>query len=332
MKAKTRSTSKHRTAPRTKGKQNKKNAIVLTVLSVGAAGVLGFLCWQYIAKRKKAKNSDLDTLLTTRSNNAASNPSSFTFTPSYIDTPATTDSSTYTAATPTASAKKTVNTSGFPLKKGSKGENVKSLQKALIAKYGAAILPKYGADGDFGSETTAALKKAGLPATIDESTYYTLVQVVNQSIDAAAIAKKLLAGAGNQDFGTTISNLKKMNTPEDYRQVSNIFSQYFLGTVRKTLVNGMLDAFPNGDQHQQIQNELLRMGLKYDGSKWSLSGFDGKAIVTLEATSVWINATESVQVPASTVLGAEVTRRLDYTLFENNDRHFLVASKSVRYL
>lgn len=329
---KTRSSSKRRIAPRPKGnKQKKKNAIVLTVLSVGAAGVLGFLCWQYIAKRKKAKNNDLDALLANRSSNMANNPSSFTFTPSYIETPTTADSSSYTTVNPASTTKKTV-TSGFPLKKGSKGENVRSLQKALISKYGVSILPKYGADGDFGSETTAALKKAGLPATIDESTYYTLVQGANQNIDATAIAKKLLEGAGTRNFGTAISSLKKMNTPEDYRQVSNIFSQYFLGTVRKTLVNGMLDAFPSGDQHQQIQNELLRMGLKYNGNKWSLSGFDGKTIVTLEATSVWINATESVQVPASTVLGTEITKRLDYTLFENNDKHFLVASKSVRYL
>jgi hypothetical protein len=330
MKAKTRSS--HRKAPRTKGKkQLKKNAIMLTVLSAGAAGVLGFLCWQYIARRKKAKNNDLDAMLTNRSTNAASNPSSFTLTPSYVDIPVTTDS-TYTPVKPPSTARTTVSNSGFPLKKGSKGDNVRSLQKALIAKYGASILPKYGADGDFGSETVAALKKAGLPASMDESTYYTLVQGSNQAIDAAAVARKLLEGAGNGDFNTAISNLKKMNTTEDYRQVSAIFSQYFLGTVRKTLVNGMLDAFPNTDQHQQIQNELLRMGLKYNGTKWSLSGLDGRSIVTVENTSVWINATESVQVPASTVLGAEITKRLDYTLFENNDKHFLVASKSVRYL
>ena len=43
------------------------------------------------------------------------------------------------------------------LKKGSEGEDVKQLQNNLI-KLGYS-LPKYGADGDFGSETVTALKK-----------------------------------------------------------------------------------------------------------------------------------------------------------------------------
>jgi hypothetical protein len=31
--------------------------------------------------------------------------------------------------------------------------------QSLIAKYGKSILPKYGADGDFGTEAANALKK-----------------------------------------------------------------------------------------------------------------------------------------------------------------------------
>ena len=42
----------------------------------------------------------------------------------------------------------------FPLKKGSKGPLVKRLQQAI----GVDKLPKYKDDGDFGSETLAALK------------------------------------------------------------------------------------------------------------------------------------------------------------------------------
>ena len=45
----------------------------------------------------------------------------------------------------------------FPLKKGSYGNNVRRLQTAL-KKINPAALPKYGVDGDFGSETEAALK------------------------------------------------------------------------------------------------------------------------------------------------------------------------------
>lgn len=46
----------------------------------------------------------------------------------------------------------------FPLQKGSTGPCVKQLQLALIGKYGASILPKYGADSSWGTETDGAVK------------------------------------------------------------------------------------------------------------------------------------------------------------------------------
>lgn len=129
-----------------------------------------------------------------------------------------------------------------------------------------------------------------------------------------------------------MTNLKKLGSNDDYSKVSAAFSQYRINAVRKTLVTGLLDAFTNEDQKQQIRYEFLRMGLKFDGSKWSLAGFDGKPVVTIEPTSVWINATQSVSVPSQMVLGAEVSRKLDYTLFENNNKYFLVATRSIKYL
>ena len=45
----------------------------------------------------------------------------------------------------------------MPLSKGSEGDRVKAMQQLLL-KWNARCLPKYGADGDFGSETQAALK------------------------------------------------------------------------------------------------------------------------------------------------------------------------------
>ena len=46
----------------------------------------------------------------------------------------------------------------FPLKKGSKSECVRELQQAIINRYGITILPKYGADGNWGSETDGAVQ------------------------------------------------------------------------------------------------------------------------------------------------------------------------------
>ena len=46
----------------------------------------------------------------------------------------------------------------FPIKKGSKGDKVKEIQQILVS-IDANALPKYGIDGDFGSETESALFK-----------------------------------------------------------------------------------------------------------------------------------------------------------------------------
>jgi peptidoglycan hydrolase-like protein with peptidoglycan-binding domain len=46
----------------------------------------------------------------------------------------------------------------FPIKKGSKGDKVKEIQQILVG-IDANALPKYGIDGDFGSETESALFK-----------------------------------------------------------------------------------------------------------------------------------------------------------------------------
>jgi hypothetical protein len=45
----------------------------------------------------------------------------------------------------------------FPIKKGKKGGDVQKLQ-LLLLQYDKNLLPKFGADGDFGSETASALK------------------------------------------------------------------------------------------------------------------------------------------------------------------------------
>ena len=320
-----------RKTPSTKKKA--KSKIILTSLAVGAVGILGYLAWQFYSKRKASRgsgsgNADFMTVLPTSSAAAIY--------PSTSSMPAASASSSVPLPKPAAqstTAKKATNAvSSFPLKKGSKNELVKSLQLALIAKYGASILPKYGADGDFGSETVAALTKAGLPTTIDETTYYVIIQGSSSIVVKSALATKFYTAAGSGDFNTVLGLLKQMKTKDDYRQVSEAFVQMRLRGVRQTLVNGLLSSFTNENQKQQIRYEFIRMGLKYNGSQWSLDGFDGRPIVTVEATNVWINATENVGVQASVVLGAEVSRKLDYTLFENNGRYFLVATKSIKYL
>jgi hypothetical protein len=74
------------------------------------------------------------------------------------------------------------------------------------------------------------------------------------------------------------------------------------------------------------------MGLQYDGSRWSLSGIGGNPIITVQPTTVWVNAKQGVEVPARTVLGNEVSRKLGYALFENKGKYFLVHTNTIKYL
>ena len=300
------------------GNKEQKKKIIVASLAVGAAGILGYFGWQYLKKKKEAKgNAELDESMkpaTTTANYeipvTVPKPKAITK-PSYASTP-------------------TLPKSDFPLKKGSKGENVRLLQEALIAKHGKTILPKYGADGDFGTETLNALKKVGLPTTINESTFNVLTQ--GSKVDKSNLGKDLYNAAIAKDFNKVLSLLKTMNSTEDYSTANAVFKTYRIGGVRQTIVNGLLNVFTKPDQKEKIKLEFLRMGLQFDGSKWSLSGFDGRPIVTKESTTVWVNPTEGVNVPARMVLGSEVSKRLGYTLFENKGKYFLVNTKSVQYL
>lgn len=295
-------------------KKQQKKKIIMASLVVGAAGILGYFGWQYLKKKKVAKNGDVTDVLKTINTN---------FNPKPVYT------------NPKTITKKIVSQviedkNSFPLKKGSKGENVRQLQQALIVKYGKSILPKYGADGDFGSETANALKKAGLPQTISQSSFNVLTQ--GSKVDASALGKDLYNAASTKNYTNAISLLKKLQTTEDYSAANTSFKENRINGVRQTIVNGLLNVFSSETQKQAIKFEFLRMGLQFDGNKWSLSGFDGLPIITKEATTVWINASQGVKVPSRMVLGNEVSKRLDYILFENNGKYFLVNTKSVNYL
>jgi len=314
-------------------KKQKKKRIVITTLAVGAAGILGYFGWQYYKKKKAKNNDDPDVSFKKKE---VEDPK-----PVLIDTPVY-----HPVIKPKIKPKPKqqpiydnpylevppLNKDEFPLKRGSKGEKVRALQEALIAKYGKQILPRYGADGDFGSEMAAALKKLKFPATIGQSTYNVLMQGQKAKSDNSnnSLAEQFIAAATKKDFNLTIQLLKRLKSKDDYKEVSTEFKNYRIGGgVRQTLVNALLNTFSKDDQKQAIRFEFLRIGLQFDGKKWSLDGFDGVSIVTIEPTTIWVNAKQAIKVPAKMVLGNEVTKRLDYTLFENNGKHFLVQTKSV---
>lgn len=285
--------------------KNNKKKIILIGLGTAAAGVLTFFGWQYFSKRNNNVTEDNLTL---------PSPEEKDFT-SHTSLPVRNDD--------------------FPLKRGSRGQRVKAMQEALITKYGKNILPKFGSDGDFGSEMVAALKKAGLPETIDESAYNAITKPTksnNTVVDPSLIAKVLYKAATEKNLTQILSALKLIRNRENYSAVSKEFQQYRMDGVRKTLVNGMLDSFSNEGQKQQIRLEFSKMGLKYDGETWSLSGIGGMTLITRKNATVWRTPFENAEVPAKTILGTEIGELNGFTAFENNGERFLVHTKNIETL
>jgi hypothetical protein len=312
-----------KTALKTAGSKAKKKKLIATGLAVGTAGIIGFFGWQ-IWKNKKQQsrtNADIDAVLK-QSNGVISTP--------VINQPQAEIKPKIAKPVYTYNNSNTTGTTDFPLKKGSKGALVKTLQQALIARYGKSTLPRFGADGDFGSETINALKKLGYAASIDESTFNVITAVTK--INPASVGKELYTATSAKNYSAALDSLKKLKSTEEYSKANEVFKLTRINGVHKTIVNGLLDTFTTGSQKDAIKQEFLRMGLQYDGNKWALSGLDGLSLVTIEPTTVWVNAKESVNVPARMVLGSEISRRLDYTLFENKGKYFLVNTKSVNYL
>ncbi len=312
-------------------KQHQKK-IILTSIAVGAAGVLGYFGWKFYQKKKGSNptggnayssSSDLDSFVKTAL------PAAMDTLPVSPSTPVSSARST-PKPSPAPAAALPSDDADFPLRRGSKGAKVRLLQKALIAKYGKSLLPKHGADGGFGAETAAALKKVGLPGSVDESTFNVLIQAT--PADGASLAADLYTAAQTRDFATVMALLKKMNTTADYAAANSVFRTYRLDGVRQTIVNGLLRSFTSDDQQQQIKYEFLRIGLQFNGNRWSLSGLGGLPIITVRPATVWLNAERKVQVPARVVLGNEISKRLDYTLFENQGQYFLVPTYCVRYI
>lgn len=284
-------------------KKNNGKKWLLIGLGVAATGALSYFGWQYWKKKKEDNSSnENDTPDFPAENTSSYNPK------------------------PKAAPQRN---DDFPLKKGSKGANVKALQQYLLSKLGATALGKGGADGDFGSKTEEALKKLGLSSVIDETTFNVLTK--GSSPDPSQTATQLYAAATRKDFNKVISLLKTMRNTTDYKAVSDVFVTYRINGVRQTLVNGLLSSFSDEKQKQAIRLAFSNMGLKYDGNKWSLSGIDKNILITIKPTRVWKTPKESVSVPANMVLGSEITRRGNYTVFENHNQYFLVLSSHLGY-
>ena len=279
--------------------------IVFAVLSITALGILGFMGWEKYKKYRDAKAEE-------------SNPENFPVPPQKVFAP--------------VHIPKLTSNTGFPLKQGSMGEQVKALQNMLIAKYGTAILGKYGADGKFGPALSETLKSKGLPVIIDENTFNILVNN-SSNLNAPALAQKIYTATLTKNFSQVLPLLQQLKSTKDYSLVSENFKKFRLAGVRQTLVNALMNTF-SGDQKQKIQLEFTRMGLKFDGTKWSLSGIESPIhIITTAPTIVWKDTETAIKVPANLILGYKLEDRNGFTAFKSiHNEQFLVKTTSIKYI
>ena len=105
--------------------------------------------------------------------------------------------------------------------------------------------------------------------------------------------------------------------------------------VRKTLVTALLSRFNSSTKKKQINAELYRIGLKYDGTQWALSGIYGVAIdqlITIKPTHIWDDDGRKMNVPTATILGEYLDANNGVTEFETLDRRRLfVKTTSISY-
>lgn len=299
----------------------KRTKYILIGLGVVAVGTGAYVYYQFQKKKRESTTREFENAINTNSVTLPTN------TPSY---------------TPTKPSSSSSGSSGFPLKKGSRGTLVSNLQNALIKKYGSTILPKYGADGGFGSETYNALVSKGLPTVIDEDAFTRIVLESGSSSSSTSsggssssqIASNLHAAIRDDDFSAVITELKRIKSVTSYSAVSTIFKQTRIGFVRKTIVTALLDQFTSSTEKKSLNQEFYRIGLKYDGSKWSLSGFSGMIdrLVTIEPTRVWDESGRTLNVPKATILGEYLDANDGVTEFETLDgRRLFVPTQSISY-
>ncbi len=229
-------------------KSKNKNALLFLGLGLGLTALIG-IGWWYVQKKKKEEEGQ--ALLPETGSSAA--PSAPTQIP----------------------VKPFIQSSPFPLVKGYRNEQVKQLQEALNKNFGMTIK----VDGVFGNETAFALERNGFSTIVTAELLAKIIQGkkavetapttkpkvpelfnTEQAIRSAGRIKELIENKGIHALTIEILRLKNVS---NYRMVNEIFKNYRVNGVRKTLVNAVLDPHFDPQSKEFIKEALMKIGLKY---------------------------------------------------------------------
>ena len=234
--------------------------------------------------------------------------------------------------------------SGFPLKRGSRGDLVRNIQEALIQKYGSGILPKYGADGIWGNELETALKSKGISTRINAELFTKLIgssPKINlpNEFDASTIATDLRLAILDHNLDKAKATLRKIDSVQAYTEVNTIFKKKRLNGVRKTIVTGLLMAFNKVSDKKELNAEFHRIGLKFNGSQWSLNGpqggsqLNGELLQSIANANVWDASGAKMKIEKDTILGEFIDARNEITKFRTSDNQILfIQTKNISYV
>lgn len=257
------------------------------------------------------------------------------------DSPA---SSSHGSASPVrrpASKKPTVYNQ-FPLKYGSKGTLVRDIQTVLNKRYNAGI----EVDGDWQGQTESALVKFHLPTAFDSQAYAKFIAGSSAKKESKKTEKPKSSGKGSpksiandlheaiekDNIFQVVSALKQIKNKASYNRVNEVFKKKKYvnfsdgyGYVSRTIVNAVLSRFGSSEYKKKLNDEFYRIGLKYDGSKWSLSGLlaGTDQLITILPTQVWDAKGNRMSVPRSTILGTFIQAKNGITEFETLDGRIL---------
>lgn len=231
-------------------------------------------------------------------------------------------------------------TSQFPLKRGSRGTLVTMLQQALANIIGeSAMKANGGIDGQFGPGTANALKMAGYPETVDQATFNKITGRSQSSIqtlfDAKDVANKLYRAAQSKNLDAVIQSLQEIKSVTDYSAVNEHYKGIPI-IISRTIVTDLLDyAFKTDEAGKlRIRQELLRIGLKVDGSgRWSLQGIGlYRDLVTIRDSVVTDSRGNKIPVKRNTIVGDEIQVANGMTWFRSVDNGILqIPTQDVKY-
>lgn len=314
---------------KTPNKTSNKKPLIVLGITLGTISLAGLGYWYFIGRKDATENNE--TANTTNNTNNEDVPK--------LPKP---NNSTHQVSIPIKD--------NFPLQLKSKGDKIKQIQNELIKKYGKDILPKFGADGQFGKELETALVSKGFSKIIDADSFAKLLALNSvapvsppitepkkglseENSNRIDIAKNLWLNTATKKLNPLLDQLKRIKTVEEYKAVNDLFKTIRLKGIRQTIVNGTLNSFTDATSKQLIRQEFYRIGLKYDGDKWTLSGFFKRQLIAKQNTTIRSNTGAELEIPENTLLGIEVESINGITSFQTITNELLtVPTKHIDYV